>query len=212
MWSDPPLFPFKAPWCLSPGHLQRRHRRGQAAQAGEALADGSQILCLGSQFPHTFRPCYRLERSCWWHAKRWNLWYCSLKIFPSQISSTSKRHIPKFLGQVSKSCQSTPSWKASAGREVKRVARETRDAMVLLRHTAKHGEQQVPWFGGSVRDDLLVDCQIFFWNEMDPFFAIWKLDSSYKTTELQTERSLRHSLVQSDQIVVYTIWKSFEKK
>eukprot|EP00435_Cladocopium_sp_Y103_P049415 s1818_g14.t3 len=31
---------------------------------------------------------------------------------------------------------------ASAGREVKRVARETRDAMVLLRHTAKHGEQQ----------------------------------------------------------------------
>ena len=32
--------------------------------------------------------------------------------------------------------------KASAGREVKRVARETRDAMVLLRHTAKHGEQQ----------------------------------------------------------------------
>ncbi|CAK9029929.1 unnamed protein product [Durusdinium trenchii] len=31
---------------------------------------------------------------------------------------------------------------ASAGREVKRVAKETRDAMVLLRHSAKHGDQQ----------------------------------------------------------------------
>ncbi|CAJ1414210.1 unnamed protein product [Effrenium voratum] len=49
---------------------------------------------------------------------------------------------------------------ASAGREVKRVARETRDAMVLLRHTAKHGEQtmDVPaGFGAAGGDAVRVE-------------------------------------------------------
>ncbi|CAE7875116.1 unnamed protein product [Symbiodinium sp. KB8] len=42
---------------------------------------------------------------------------------------------------------------ASAGREVRRVAQETRDAMVLLRHTAKHGEQASAGYFTEVLSD-----------------------------------------------------------
>lgn len=69
-------------------------------------------------------------------------------LFTENISKSNFKHTDLYLVTVVPSIQVSKSWqsiKASAGREVKRVARETRDAMVLLRHTAKHGEQQVPW-------------------------------------------------------------------
>ena len=63
---------------------------------------------------------------------------------PPLFLETPRRKIPQIHCRLVDFWQATYGWKASAGREVKRVARETRDAMVLLRHTAKHGEQQVP--------------------------------------------------------------------
>ncbi|CAE7338442.1 unnamed protein product [Symbiodinium sp. CCMP2456] len=50
---------------------------------------------------------------------------------------------------------------ASAGREVRRVAQETRDAMVLLRHTAKHGEQaSAGYFTEVVSDGSTVQVEV----------------------------------------------------
>eukprot|EP00439_Symbiodinium_sp_Y106_P052817 s3443_g7.t1 len=49
---------------------------------------------------------------------------------------------------------------ASAGREVRRVAQETRDAMVLLRHTAKHGEQAGAGFTEVLSDASTVQVEV----------------------------------------------------
>ena len=72
---------------------------------------------------------------------------------------------------------------ASAGRDLKRVARETRDAMVLLRHSAKHGEQSSVPAEGAVQVELLAAADLSYapgieehaacddigmkWNEME---------------------------------------------
>lgn len=90
-----------------------------------------------------------MERSCWWNAKKDEI--CDTVLQGSlyfQVKFQAHRFVSSDRSAVVPSIQVSKSWqsiKASAGREVKRVARETRDAMVLLRHTAKHGEQQVPW-------------------------------------------------------------------
>ena len=51
---------------------------------------------------------------------------------------------------------------ASAGRDLKRVARETRDAMVLLRHSAKHGEQASVPAEGAVQVELLAAADLSY--------------------------------------------------